>query len=104
MIPDVITRYYETAAEGDLDALVGCFTPDAHVADQDERFTGHDEIRGWREALASAFTYTTEVTSAEEVGDEYVVRIHLEGDFPGGVVDLTNRFTVDDGLISRLLI
>jgi hypothetical protein len=29
---------------------------------------------------------------------------HLEGDFPGGVADLHFRFTLRDGLISRLVI
>ncbi|WP_234319761.1 hypothetical protein [Streptomyces sp. KE1] len=27
---------------------------------------------------------------------------HLKGDFPGGTVDLHYRFTLDQGLISRL--
>ena len=27
---------------------------------------------------------------------------HLEGNFPGGTVDLTNRFGLRDGLIARL--
>ena len=27
---------------------------------------------------------------------------HLEGNFPGGTVDLTNRFDLRDGLIARL--
>jgi hypothetical protein len=35
--PDVITRYYAASAAGDLDALIGCFTTDAHVVDE-----GHD--------------------------------------------------------------
>ncbi len=102
--PDVITRYYQASAAGDIDAVVACFSADARVDDQDERFTGRTEIRAWRETLASKFTYTIEVTSVEESGGDYVVETHLEGDFPGGVVDLTNRFTVMDGLISRLLI
>jgi hypothetical protein len=29
---------------------------------------------------------------------------HLEGDFPGGVVDLHFRFTLRDALIARLVI
>ena len=103
-IPDVISRYYAASETGDLDELVACFAPDARVVDQDEGFTGRAEIRAWRERLASTFTWTTDVTSIEQVGDEYVVGTHLVGDFPGGVVDLTNRFTVSAGLITRLLI
>ncbi len=35
-------------------------------------------------------------------GGTYVARVHLEGTFPGGTVDLKYRFTVDGDRISRL--
>ncbi len=104
-LPDVIARYYDAAAADDLDAVLACFAPDAHVLDENTHYNGIAEIRGWRENVASAFTYTTEITGVEPVGaDEYVVSTHLEGDFPGGVVDLEQRFTVSDGLVAELLI
>ncbi len=34
----------------------------------------------------------------------YDARHHLEGNFPGGVVDLHFRFTLRDGQIARLVI
>ena len=103
--PDVITRYYAASEAGDIDALIGCFTPHAHVLDEGHDYHGVVEIRSWRESLASRFTYTTEITGAEQSGDgEYLVHTHLEGDFPGGVVDLDQRFTLADGLISDLSI
>ena len=104
-IPDVIARYYAAAAAGDLDALIGCFAADAHVRDEGHDYHGVAEIRGWRDGLASRFTYTTEITKAEQTDDgTYVVSTHLEGDFPGGVVDLDQGFTLVDGLISDLAI
>ncbi|WP_405071977.1 hypothetical protein OG558_22060 [Kribbella sp. NBC_01510] len=33
---------------------------------------------------------------------QYVVTNHLEGDFPGGVVDIIYRFTLANDLITRL--
>jgi ketosteroid isomerase-like protein len=103
--PDVIARYYAAAANGDLAALLSCFTPEAHVLDEGQDYQGIAEIRRWRESVASRYTYTTEITGTKEVGDdEYVVATHLEGDFPGGVVDLEQKFTVTGGLISELLI
>jgi nucleoside-diphosphate-sugar epimerase len=33
---------------------------------------------------------------------EYIARVHLEGNFPGGTVDLHYRFTVDGDSIRRL--
>jgi len=103
--PDVITHYYAASAAGDLDSLISCFTDDAHVLDEGRDYRGLAEIRGWREGPTSRFTYTTEITGATRIGDrEYVVSTHLEGDFPGGVVDLEQRFTVADGLTSDLSI
>lgn len=105
-IPDVVSRYYAAAAADDLDGVLGCFTADARVHDEDHDHCGIDEIRAWREGVASRFTYTTEIVGAEQLGEgAYVVSTHLEGDFPGGVVDLHQRFTVTaDGLISELVI
>ena len=103
--PDVIARYYAAAASGDLDALLNCFTPEAHVLDESRHYQGITEIRRWREGVASRYTYTTEITGTSKPSDdEYVVATHLEGDFPGGVVDLEQRFTLSGGLISELLI
>ena len=103
-LPDVISRYYSAAASGDLDAVLGCFAADAHVHDEDRDHDGLDAIRGWRESVASRFTYTTEITGVEQDGDTFLVHTHLEGDFPGGVVDLEQRFSVTDGLITALVI
>ena len=85
-VPDVITRYYAASGSGDIDALVAFFAPYASVADQTEKFTGQAEIRASRETLASPFTYTTEVTSVEQSGGEYVVETHVVSNFPDGVV------------------
>ena len=104
-LPDVIRRYYATSASGELAELLTCFSPDAHVRDEGRDYHGLDEIRGWREGVATRFTYTTEITGVEQLDDEtYLVHTHLEGDFPGGVVDLDQRFEVEGGLIRDLAI
>lgn len=55
--------------------------------------------------VSKRFAYTTEITgSTGRDTRTHVVHTHLEGDFPGGVVDLEQRFTVTDGLISDLVI
>lgn len=101
--PDVISRYHAAAASGDLDAVLDCFTADAHVHDEGRDYHGRAEIRSWRESVADRFTYTTRITDVEQVGEAvHVVHTHLEGDFPGGVVDLKQRFTVRGGLICDL--
>jgi uncharacterized protein (TIGR02246 family) len=103
--PDVITRYLRAADEKDFQALAACFTEDGSVVDEGKTHVGRDAIRRWREGTVAQWTYTTTVTGTQRVAsDHFAVAIHLEGDFPGGEVDLTQTFTVSDGLISQLVI
>ncbi len=101
--PDVIARYVTAQAARDFDTLVTFFADDAVVIDEGQTRRGASEIRAWRENVASAYEYTTELLGVETAGDgTYVARVHLEGNFPGGTVDLRYRFTVDGERISRL--
>jgi len=54
--------------------------------------------------MSTRWTYTTTVTGARRDGDDWIVAVHAEGDFPGGVADLEQRFTVRDNRITRLVI
>ncbi|MEU4690808.1 nuclear transport factor 2 family protein [Actinoplanes sp. NPDC023714] len=77
----------------------------AVVTDDGRTYRGEDEIRGWQRRAAGEFTYTAELIGATRVDDtHYELVQHLEGDFPGGVVDLRYRFTLADGLITSLVI
>jgi hypothetical protein len=86
-------------------ADVRFFTPDAVVRDDGHVHRGTDEIRAWLGAVAGAYTWTATVTGVTPLdAGGYEVRQRLEGDFPGGVVDLRYRFTLRDGLVSGLVI
>ena len=103
--PPVVAHYLAAAGSGDIAALAGCFTEDGTALDEGHAYRGHAEIVGWRESLARQWTYTTTVTSSEPIeGGDYQVTVRAEGNFPGGVADLTYRFTLHDGLISALSI
>jgi hypothetical protein len=97
-LPAVVSRYLQ-------DPHPDLFTPDATVTDEGRTYTGIDEILAWRNAVAAAYTYTTKVTGIRSEGDgRWVVRVHLEGDFPGGVADLDQDFLVRDERIAVLVI
>ncbi|WP_256980403.1 nuclear transport factor 2 family protein [Rhodococcus sp. 14-2496-1d] len=94
-----------------LDARQGAraltvFTADAVVTDEGHDHSGREEIEAWLTASVSEseYTYTTEFTGATTTGSTVDVVQHLEGNFPGGVVDLHYRFTLDGALIDRLVI
>src|ERR1700730_8019719 len=101
--PDVITRYFTAHAPRAFHPLVTLFADDAIVVDEGQTRRGANEIRAWRENVASAYEYTTELLGVETAGEgKYVARVHLEGNFPGGTVDLRYRFTLAGDSIRRL--
>ena len=97
-LPPVIARYLEQPG-------AELFAADARVLDEGIERHGIEAIREWRSTTASAYSYTTTYTGQEQVdADRWVVRAHLEGDFPGGVVDLLYRFTIAGDRITDLAI
>jgi hypothetical protein len=75
--------------------------------DEDQEWHGHPGIRQWRTKVATAYEYTVEVRGVLDLGladgvERHDVSTHLEGNFPGGTVDLTNQFGLRDGLITLL--
>ena len=101
--PAVITRYFAAQAGRNFNTLVTLFADDAIVIDEGKTRHGTKEIRAWRENVASVYEYTTDLVGVEAADEgEYVARVHLEGNFPGGTVDLHYRFIVDGDSIRRL--
>jgi ketosteroid isomerase-like protein len=101
--PDVVSRYFDTTARQDLDAMVGLFAEDAVVIDEGHTYRGTAEIRGWKDGVASKYEYTTTLISSESIGDgTYLLVNRVEGNFPGGVVDLKFRFGVAGDKIRHL--
>lgn len=106
-LPPVISDYLAASERGDAGAIVACFAPDALVIDEDRTWRGAAEIRHWRESVATAYEYTVELTGAKALREadgiaRFDVYTHLEGNFPGGTVDLTDHFAVRGGRIVRL--
>jgi ketosteroid isomerase-like protein len=105
ILPAMITDYLTAHQARDLDAAMAHYAEDAVVVDEGHTYRGQAEIRSWLARSASEYTYTITLTSAQRIdADHYVAVHHLEGNFPGGVVDLRFQFTLGDGLIAKLVI
>lgn len=105
VLPLAINDYFIRMDGADKLAVIDLFTPLAVVTDDGRSYQGHAEITTWLGAAASEYTYTSTRLATQRVGDTVIVTTRLEGNFPGGTVDLRNVFTLDaSGLISRLLI
>ena len=106
-VATIVSEYLAAADRRDVDAIVACFANDATVFDEDQEWHGHTGIRQWRTKVATAYEYTVEVRRVVGLGEtdgveRHDVYTHLEGNFPGGTVDLTNRFWLRDKRITRL--
>ena len=102
-LPTTVREYLTAHTAGDTDAALAAFTADAEVTDEGVTHRGTEEIRRWLGKSSSEYTFTTELTGAERVDDEHWVAVsHLEGDFPGGVVDLRYRVTLRGDRIAAL--
>ncbi len=104
-LPEIIRRYQEAHDGHDAEAAVATFTPDARVFDDGIEYLGTDGVRTFVSSAAAEFNFTRSLLSASELGaGRWLVVNHVEGNFPGGEVDLRYHFTLTDGLISELVI
>ena len=105
-VPPVVARYL--SAQGDDErrqSVVEVFTADARVTDEGIDYDGRDGIRAWLDKTGREYAYTTALIGQRQEGPhQWTVVAHLEGDFPGGVVDLRYQFSLQQDRISRLVI
>ena len=100
-LPKPIADYF-TADRLGGDAVARCFTTDAVVTDEGRTYTGRQAIGQWKTAAAAKYSYTSEPMVVARHDDTIVVTCHLEGNFPGGTVDLRYIFRLQRGKIVSL--
>ena len=104
-LPATIRSYLAAHEARDAETALRAFTSTAVVVDDGMTYRGTDEIRGFLSKAGSEFTYTSTLVGAQRADDaHWVATKHLEGDFPGGVVDLRYRFVMDGDSIAELVI
>ncbi|MFC9227585.1 nuclear transport factor 2 family protein [Streptomyces decoyicus] len=104
-LPEVITRYLTAHRAHDTATATSAFTREATVIDDGNTYEGTEAIEGWLNRSATEFTYTIHLTDAQQTdATRYIATHHLEGNFPGGAIDLRYQFTLRDGLIEHLVI
>ncbi|SFR24798.1 hypothetical protein SAMN04488564_10876 [Lentzea waywayandensis] len=104
-LPAAVSNYLSAHRVNDVDKAITSFTADAEVTDDGRTHNGIDEIRTWLAHAATEYTYSTELRAVTQISDlHYDVVQHLEGNFPGGVIDLHYRFVLRDASIARLAI
>ena len=104
-VPNAIQRYQAAHDSRDVAVALGQFTLDASVVDDGKVYDGTDGVETFLRKAGSEYTYTRTLIAAEEVSSDcWRVTNRLEGNFPGGQVDLSYEFHLKNGLIARLVI
>ncbi|SDX27856.1 SnoaL-like domain-containing protein [Geodermatophilus africanus] len=104
-LPASIRGFLAAHVARDADSALRAFTPTAVVVDDGATYRGRDEIRDFLARAGAEFTYTATLVATERTDDgHWVATNRLEGNFPGGVVDLRYRFAMDGDLIAELVI
>jgi hypothetical protein len=102
-LPPVIATYQAAHDRRDVATALAQFTADAIVTDDGHTYEGRAGVESFVRTAAAAYTFTRTLLAAEETAPgSWLVTNHLEGDFPGGVVDLRYEFHLTDGHISAL--
>jgi len=97
----VIERYFDLAADPDLEAYFSQFTDDVVIEDEGHTHTGIDAVRAWRTSVPPV---TYEVRDVAPTDDGYRAVAEIAGDFPGSPVDLAFGFVLDDERVRGLTI
>ncbi|NEB36617.1 nuclear transport factor 2 family protein [Streptomyces sp. SID14515] len=104
-LPAPVVAYLDARDENRYADVAAVFAADATVLDDGKTYEGIEEIRAWIEKSSTEFTYTS-TRIGQRIADDghVVVRVRLDGNFPGGTVTLRYRFALDAGLIDDLAI
>lgn len=104
-VPPAITTYQAAHDRRDIATALAQFAANARVVDDGHSYDGIGGVQSFLSTAASEYTYTRTLLAAEEIApDRWRVTNHLEGNFPGGQVDLSYEFHLADGLITQLTI
>jgi hypothetical protein len=103
--PQAITVYQVAHDRRDVATALAQFTVDSSVVDDGRTYQGISGVESFLSTAGSEYTYTRTLIVANEIApDCWRVTNRLEGNFPGGQVDLSYEFHLVDGLIARLVI
>jgi hypothetical protein len=108
VLPPPIQRYLTACNTFDLEALSGCFAPDALVNDIRREFRGLASIRGFLEREIIGDRVTMEVSEGREHYGDFILDAKMDGDYdkanlPNPLI-LTHYFSIRDDRIVQLII
>jgi hypothetical protein len=88
-VPQAVETFQTAHDRRDIATALAQFADVATVVDDGRTYDGIAGVESFLRTAASEYTFTRTLVAAVEIApDHWVVTNHLEGDFPGGKVDL----------------
>lgn len=104
-LPVPVVAYLDAHDQSRSADAAALFASDATVLDDGNTYQGIEAITAWIGRSSTEYTYTsTRIGQRLADQNDAVVRIRLDGNFPGGTVTLRYQFELRAGLISNLAI
>ena len=101
-LPKTIADYFAAESACDVNAIARCYTEDAVVTDNGEKFSGREAIKQFMADVFEKYNATTTPLSIAEDGDRHLVTCRVEGNFPGSPIDLRYFFHLAGAKIDNL--
>jgi ketosteroid isomerase-like protein len=101
-LPGPISDYYSAESRNDSDALARLFSADCIVRDEGQTFNGRAAVASWMKHAKAKYSHRTEVLSARQDGDAWIVSVRVSGSFPNSPVTLVQRFRLSGNSIAAL--
>ncbi|WP_349319884.1 nuclear transport factor 2 family protein [Asticcacaulis sp. MM231] len=103
-LPKPIADYVDANARLDAEGMLKSFTTDAVVKDDGGTHSGHAELLRWLQeaTIASEAIFTPDTVRRED--GQFVLEGLTSGNFNGSPFRFTFRFTIENDLITALVI
>jgi ketosteroid isomerase-like protein len=98
-----VKNFIDATNRHDAEALLAVFAPNATVTDDGTTYSGSTHIQSWIREHQIAPKITLDPTAYDEVDGRAVqLTAFADGDFPGGPLAFTFRFTLDAEKVTTL--
>jgi len=98
----MIKGYFHSANAHDMDEMLQYFSVKAVVYDEGQEHHGIEAIGEWIEHTNAKYSTQYDLLDISETNNSVTVIALVSGTFPGSPIQLTLRFTIEDGKISQL--
>jgi hypothetical protein len=101
-MPEPVAAYLAAEEIKDAQKLALCFTDDGTVCDEGQIHHCREAIQQWKQQADAKYQFLLLPLHAHALGDEFIVRARITGDFPGNTVELDHVFKLSGDKIASL--